>query len=119
MGFPQSPVQLFEKSKKDHNSVKKKFQKTKKMFFLRSHNASVHAKNQISKSRGMGSRRRTKSQKTKKLSFCAVTMRVYMPKIRFLSQGVWAAGEGQKVKKQKNFRFAQSQCECTCQKLDF
>merc|ERR1712115_381046 len=43
-----------------HNSVKNKIPKNKKIFYLRNYNTSVHAKNQISKSRGIGCRRRTK-----------------------------------------------------------
>jgi len=59
MGFSQSPVQLLEKIKKAHNSVKKQNFKKQKIFFLRIHNTSVHAKNQVSRLNGMGSRRRT------------------------------------------------------------
>ena len=48
-----------KKSKKVHNSVKKQNFKKQKKAFLRSHNTSVHAKNQFSRLNGMGSRRRT------------------------------------------------------------
>merc|ERR1711889_3311 len=44
MGFPQSLVQLLEKIKKRKKTI------------LRSHNMSVHAKNQVSMLNGMGSR---------------------------------------------------------------
>ena len=59
MDFSQSPVQLLEKIKKAHNSVKKQNFKKQKIFYLRNHNTSVHAKNQVSRLNGMGSRRRT------------------------------------------------------------
>ena len=49
----------WKKSKKAHNSVKKQNFKKQKIFFLRIHNTSVHAKNQVSRLNGMGSRRRT------------------------------------------------------------
>jgi len=38
---------------------------------------------------------KNKISKNKKYSFCAFTIRVYMPKIRFLGWMVWAVGEGQ------------------------
>merc|ERR1712115_362383 len=65
LGGPQSPVQLLEKIEKAHNSVKKQNFKKQKIFYLRSHNTSAHAKNQVSTSNGIGSRRRTKNQKNK------------------------------------------------------
>ena len=39
--------------------------------------------------------------KKQKKCFCAVTIQVYMPKIRFLGWMVWAVDEGQKIKKSK------------------
>ena len=59
LGGPQSPVQLLEKIEKAHNSVKKQNFKKQKIFYLRSHNTSAHAKNQVSTSNGIGTRRRT------------------------------------------------------------
>ena len=53
----------WKKSKKAHNSVKKQNFKKRKKTILRSHNTSVHAKNQVSWFNGMGSRRRTKIKK--------------------------------------------------------
>merc|ERR1712177_191813 len=66
LGGPQSPVQLLEKIEKAHNSVKKQKFKKQKISFLRSHNTSVYAKNQVSTLNGIGSRQRTKNQKNKK-----------------------------------------------------
>ena len=97
MGFPQSPVQLLEKIKKAHNSVKKQNFKKRKKLIMRSHNTSVHAKNQVSWFNGMGSRRRTKIKKSKngvffhkthffylKKKLLTFSIKNYLQKIRFV-----------------------------------
>merc|ERR1712177_12603 len=144
-----SPVQLLEKIEKAHNSVKEQNFKKQKIFYLRSHNTSAHAKNQVSTSKGIGSRRRTKNQKNKKwrpfsqnskilifLKFILLTFSIKnnLPKIIFvpflggpqspvqLLEKIEKAHNSlkeQNFKKQKNTVSAQSQYECTCQKSSF